>query len=245
MIKTKKNGISWIWGILFVTSCATLLAGIVLWQSCAIIKEEARIETKDNVDAELPVPKEEITEKDKALIFRKIFPDGNTKTDLDNISDFEKRIDAYFTAESEFVVPEDWNSVCHGKYSYAELNNEPGIELIVYHLYRNKVDYEGVPSWGSPDPFIGPVYVFFWNGEDWNIIGKIEFEWYSFLMVGELTPDGFADILKFHHLSAGDASVRKYEWNGDEYIETEIAICSVPDEKDNPKICSEGKKTIQ
>lgn len=174
---------------------------------------------KKPLEGEIPWSREEISSDEMISIFKKIFPDGNTNSDLNKIADINERAVKYF---KPFSLPVgDWESIVNGRYRFVELDGLPGEELIVIHYFLEKL---GPPS-GS-DMYI---YIFQLSNSKWRLIGNIFFGWRSSLQLLSSWTNGFRDILYRHALSAGSYEVDLYKWDGSRYVKEDKGVCDLKD----------------
>lgn len=174
--------------------------------------------------------KREITEREKLPIFLSIFPEGTTGCDLDRIPDINERVKAYFQGLRYFEEPDrpnldDWDEVCWGSIKYIELGGGPDYEVFLTHADVSGYIHEGEKLWyGVPTP--GPINVLRWDGEKWNVVGRLSFALSSWYTIEEVESSVFPNISTRHHFSAGSHIRRRYKWNGEEYILDEKALCA-------------------
>ncbi len=217
----KKGKTNWKY-LLVVIILAVVVGGGIL---CLLRKQEIILPF-----FKLKQVKREITEREKLPIFLSIFPERATGCDLDRIPDINEKVKAYFQGLRYFESLgrpslDDWDEVCWGSIKYIELGGGSDYEIFLTHVRVEAYTYEGEKSWkgvGTP----GPIYVFSWDGEKWNLVGRLSFALSSWYTIEEIEPNGFVNISTRHHFSAGSHIRERYKWNGEEYILDEKALCA-------------------
>lgn len=210
--------------LLIVIILAVIVGGGALWFS---VKQEPPYQPSEIKKPEIKVTEEktELTENEIVFIFKEIFPEGKTDSDLDEISDIKERALKYF---QPFSIPTGyWKSIVNGRYKFVELNGKPEKELVVINYFLEK---EGPPSGTDTD-----IYIFYWDNQKWNPTEDIVFGWRSDLQTLDTQTNGFKDLLYSHSLGAGDYVVSLYKWNGNEYIEGESIECDI---QNKSEICN-------
>jgi hypothetical protein len=176
--------------------------------------------------------KKEITEDEALSIFLAIFPEGFTDTGLDEIVDINERAKAYLqlSIPSQFYL---WDKVAWGAVEYVQLDENPDVELFVIHCLEER--FGGVRP-AMPD--VGPMYVFRWGANKWNLIGEMgEFSNRSWYIIGKIQSGSFADIMIGGPAGGGRFSATRYQYKAGRYRLAENTICG--EKQELTELCNE------